>query len=172
MELSILSTLNATEEGCENLNLVLVGPENEHYKYLKKQYRENKNIHFLGEQMNPIEWIQIADIGILPSYFQGESCPSTIVEYLACGIPVVSTNIGEIPNMIRFNNELGGVLFDLTSNGQPSVSEIKDALKQLYSDTNIRTEMGNVGLKAFEKFDIKNAARKYMNVYQKAIENY
>ncbi len=172
MELSILSTLNATEEGCENLHLVLVGPENEHYKYLKQQYSENKNIHFLGEQMNPIEWVQIADIGILPTYFPGESCPSTIVEYIACGIPVVSTNIGEIPNMIRFNNELGGVLFDLTSNGQPSVSEIKDALKQLYSDTNMRTKMGNVGLKAFEKFDIKNAASKYMNVYQKAIENY
>ena len=172
MELSILATMNAMEEGCENLHLALVGTENEHYKYLKQQYSENKNIHFLGEQMNPIEWVQIADIGILPTYFPGESCPSTIVEYMACGIPVVSTNIGEIPNMIRFNNELGGVLFDLTSNGQPNVSEIKDALKQLYSDKNIRTEMGNVGLKAFEKFDIKNAAYSYMKVYQQAIENY
>ncbi len=171
MELSILATLDAMEEGCKNLHLALAGPENEHYKFLKKQYGENKNIHFLGEQMNPIEWVQIADIGILPTYFPGESCPSTIVEYMACGIPIVSTNIGEIPNMIRFNNELGGMLFDLTSNGKPSVSEVKDALKQLYSDTNIRIEMGKIGLKAFEKFNIKNATYSYMKVYQQAIEN-
>jgi glycosyltransferase involved in cell wall biosynthesis len=121
--------------------------------------------------MNPIEWTRIADIDIFPTYFPGESCPSTIVEYMACGLPVVSTNIGEIPNMIRFNNELGGVILDLSSNGQPSFSKVKDALKQLYSNTNIRTEMGKVGLKAFEKFNIKHAAYSYMKVYQKAIEN-
>jgi glycosyltransferase involved in cell wall biosynthesis len=171
MELSILATMNAIEEGCENLHLALAGPENEHYKFLQKQYAENKNIHFLGEQMNPIEWVRIADIGILPTYFQGESCPSTIVEYMACGIPIVSTNIGEITNMISFNNELGGVLLDLTSNGQPSVSEIKDTLKLLFNDSTLKTELGVRGLKAFEKFDIKNAAYSYMKVYQRAIEN-
>ncbi len=171
MELSILATLNAIEEGCENLHLAIAGPENEHYKFLKQQYRKHKNIHFLGEQMNPIEWVQIADIGILPTYFPGESCPSTIIEYLACGLPIVSTNIGEIPNMIRCNNEKGGIILGLTSNGQPSVSEIKDALKLLYSDTNIRTEIGKVGLNAFEKFNIKHAAHSYLKVYQQAIEN-
>ena len=167
---SILAVIKAIEEGCNQLHLAIAGPENNFYNELKVKFENNPNIHFLGEQMNPIEWVQIADIGILPTYFPGESCPSTIVEYLACKIPVISTPIGEIPNMIQFNGKSGGILTPLSINGKPSVSEISDVLKILYNNAELRTEYGEVAFNAFQKFDIALAAKEYMNVYSKAIE--
>lgn len=171
MELSIKTVLEANEDGGRNLHLAIAGPENDHYQFLKTQYSKYKNIHFLGEQMNPIEWVRIADIGILPTYFPGESCPSTIVEYMACGLPVISTNIGEIPNMITNNEEKGGILINLEENGMPSLVELKNAIDLLYSDSFKRRTMGATALRAFEKFNINNAAKAYMKVYQQAIGN-
>lgn len=171
MEMSIQAVLEANEDGGRNLHLAIAGPDNDHYQFLKTQYSKYKNIHFLGEQMNPIEWVRIADIGILPTYFPGESCPSTIVEYMACGLPVISTNIGEIPNMITNNKERGGILINLVENGMPSLVELKNAIDLLFSDSLKRTTIGATALRAFEKFNINNAAKAYMKVYQQAIEN-
>jgi len=50
-------------------------------------------------------WICAADVFCLPSYSEG--CPNVIVEALACGCPVVATNVGGIPELC---NERSGIL--------------------------------------------------------------
>jgi glycosyltransferase involved in cell wall biosynthesis len=42
-------------------------------------------------------WMRAADVFCLPSYSEG--CPNVIVEALACGCPVVATNVGGIPEL-------------------------------------------------------------------------
>jgi glycosyltransferase involved in cell wall biosynthesis len=43
-------------------------------------------------------WIAAADLVTLPSYMEG--CPNVILEALACGRPVVATNVGGIPEIM------------------------------------------------------------------------
>jgi len=43
-------------------------------------------------------WIASADLATLPSYMEG--CPNVILEALACGRPVVATNVGGIPEIM------------------------------------------------------------------------
>ena len=43
-------------------------------------------------------WMTAADATTLPSYREG--CPNTIMESLACGRPVVATNVGGIPEIM------------------------------------------------------------------------
>jgi teichuronic acid biosynthesis glycosyltransferase TuaC len=43
-------------------------------------------------------WMAVADLVTLPSYMEG--CPNVILEALACGRPVVATNVGGIPEIM------------------------------------------------------------------------
>jgi len=43
-------------------------------------------------------WMAAADVVTLPSYMEG--CPNVILEALACGRPVVATNVGGIPEIM------------------------------------------------------------------------
>jgi len=44
-------------------------------------------------------WMRASDVFCLPSYSEG--CPNVVVEALACGRPVVSTNVGGIPELVK-----------------------------------------------------------------------
>jgi teichuronic acid biosynthesis glycosyltransferase TuaC len=43
-------------------------------------------------------WMTAADVVTLPSYMEG--CPNAVLEALACGRPVVATNVGGIPEIM------------------------------------------------------------------------
>jgi len=43
-------------------------------------------------------WMTAADVVTLPSYMEG--CPNVVLEALACGRPVVATNVGGIPEIM------------------------------------------------------------------------
>ena len=44
------------------------------------------------------QWMAAADLVTLPSYMEG--CPNAVLEALACGRPVVATNVGGIPEIL------------------------------------------------------------------------
>ncbi len=45
------------------------------------------------------QWMRAADVFCLPSYSEG--CPNVLVEALACGRPIVATNVGGIPELVK-----------------------------------------------------------------------
>lgn len=45
------------------------------------------------------QWMTAADVVTLPSYMEG--CPNVVLEALACGRPVVATNVGGIPEIMN-----------------------------------------------------------------------
>ncbi|HET9099918.1 MAG TPA: glycosyltransferase [Acidobacteriaceae bacterium] len=52
------------------------------------------------------DWMTVADVVTLPSYMEG--CPNVILEALACGRPVVATNVGGIPEIM--SDECGSMV--------------------------------------------------------------
>lgn len=174
LEIAIKAVKHIVEENkINNLKLILVGPDNDYYTFLKEKYKTLDYIIFTGPALDPIEWVGLLDIGVLPSYFPGESCPSTIVEYLSCGKPVIATNIGEIPNMIEYEGDKAGIIItEKDSNNLPDFKAFANAINQYYHDRALFKKHSEIASMAFEKFLISESAEKYMEIFIKAISNF
>lgn len=80
--------------------LVLVGdgPEQRHAYELSEQLGISHLIHYLGKQNNVISILSCADVFLLPS--EKESFGLAALEAMACGVPVVATRVGGLPELI------------------------------------------------------------------------
>lgn len=89
------------------LLLIGDGPDRELLYSLVEQLHLKDKITFMGaiEHSDISTWIGGSDIVCLPSFNEG--VPNIILESLACGRPVVATNVGGIPEVVPGS---GGIL--------------------------------------------------------------
>lgn len=66
-----------------------------------------KHIHWLGETDTPESYMQASDLFVFPSRREGFS--NTLLEAMACGLPVVASEIGGNTDVLQ--DEVHGVLF-------------------------------------------------------------
>lgn len=109
-------------------------------EYLKRV--ESKRIRFLGKRNDIIELLSITDIFVLPSYREGT--PHTVLEAMAMGKPVVTTNVPGCRETI-IHKESG--LLIPAREYKPLVS----ALHELIMDKHERRQMGVASRKRAEE---------------------
>jgi len=75
-------------------------------KNLAKKLGIDKDVTFLGQQAHDAipDYIGVSDVLALPSLSEG--MPNVLKEALACGVPVVATSVGGIPELIT-SDDLG-----------------------------------------------------------------
>jgi len=79
----------------------------------------NASIRFLGplNRMEMPVFLSAADALVVPS--SSEGLPTVALEALACGTPVISTPVGDLPSIVH--NGRTGFLFDGTPNALASI---------------------------------------------------
>ncbi len=86
-----------------NLHVYMVGegPDRTHIQSAINAHNATSYVHALpGCSFDEVAvWMATADVVTLPSYMEG--CPNVILEALACGRPVVATNVGGIPEIMN-----------------------------------------------------------------------
>ena len=140
------------------LQIVGEGPLQYEMIALAEQLGIEKNVHFLGVRSNIGRMFASADMLLLPS--QQESFGLVALEAMACGVPVVASRAGGLPEVIEDGRS--GLLFpvgDTDEAVEKAVRVLKD--KKLYRY--IREE----GLKeANEKFNMNKIVDQYENLYR------
>lgn len=65
-------------------------------RYLGAQALEPAHVHFLGRREDVADVLRASDVATLPSIRRGEAFPRAVVEALACGVPVVATDVAGV----------------------------------------------------------------------------
>jgi glycosyltransferase involved in cell wall biosynthesis len=93
---------------------------------------------------------------LYPSLYEGFGIP--ILEAMACGCPVITSNRGA-------TKEVAGDAAYLVNPSSPR--EISKALKRIISDNKLYRKLRQRGLKRVKQFSWENAAKKTLGVYEK-----
>ena len=126
---------------------------------LAKELRIEDVVHFEGEQ--PIDSIGQkmggSDLFVLFSNF--ENLPCVIIEALSCGLPVVSTDVGGIPEMI---NESNGKLIK-----PKDENELLVQLNEVLDSDQFNSL--EIARSAHEKYGIEAVSSQLLRIYQEVL---
>jgi glycosyltransferase involved in cell wall biosynthesis len=147
-----------------NVSLVIAGegPERQSLEERVRARRVQDRVSLLGHIENVGEIYRQVDVFALTS--DTEQMPLSVLEAMACGLPVVSTDVGDIRNMLsRENSSFLG----------RSTDDIRDALDRLVSDAALRKAVGDANrVQCHAQNDLDVMFRRYADLYDQAIASH
>jgi len=141
-----------TENYDVKLKVVGIGPKEKKFKSLARG-----NVEFLGgvDNENMPAIYRQSDIFILPS--QNEGVPVSILEAMSCGVPVIATYVGGIPELIE-HRKTGFLIY-------PRPEYIVSAVSKLLDDRELYDRLSVNGRKLIvESYDWKTVVDNFRNV--------
>ncbi len=159
-EIAIKSFISVYTPGAQ---LVLVG-NGEYLDYLKSIY-QHPAIYFVGYSADPIEWIRLFDVGLLPSTFASESLPTSIIEYLMMGKPVIASDKGEIRNMLEREDGCSGIVLEVHENAIVQ-SDLIRAMESLMHSPELRRKMAVCATRHAAAFSLQECVDSYLSFYR------
>lgn len=118
----------------------------------------------MADEATVFSLMQQATVLILPSICY-ENCPMTVLEAFACGLPVIASNIGSIPEFV--SHERTGLLFRA---GDPH--ELAEKVRWVFDHPKQLREMRRAARHEYEeKYTAERNFRMLMDTYALALEN-
>jgi N-acetyl-alpha-D-glucosaminyl L-malate synthase BshA len=120
------------------VKLILIGdgPDRSECERLTRDLDLQKDVHFLGKQDGLAEILGASDLFLMPS--QSESFGLAALEAMSCGLPVISSSVGGLPEL------------------------------NIHSETGYIAEIGDIDRMAKYALDLLNNERKYQEFSKKA----
>jgi glycosyltransferase involved in cell wall biosynthesis len=110
-------------------------------------------VDFAGFQSNPFAWISRSDIFVLSSDYEG--FPMVLLECMACGTPIVSTDCPSGPAEL-ISNGGNGILVPVSDEGA-----LAGGISSLLDNRELRDRFIREGDKKVEEFKIENVVGQY-----------
>ena len=117
------------------------------------------NWHGLATPGQVAETMKSSDILCLPSHTEGS--PNVVKEAMSCGLPVVATRVGGVPDLVT--DGVTGFLFEIGNTDQ-----LIEKLDLLVQDTALRQSMGEKGRKKIldSGMDWKDTADQFDKIFK------
>ncbi len=141
------------------LLLVGDGPERPPAEHLARELGVHADVRFLGKQEPVEEILSIADLLLLPS--GSETFGLAALEAMACEVPVVSSDIGGLPEV-----NVDGVTGFLCPLGD--IDALTEASRKILTDEELHGRMARAAReRAISEFDVERIVPQYEALYQR-----
>ena len=144
------------------LIIVGEGPEKKPSKKLCKEKGIIDKVMFVGNSHEVKKILCFSDLFLLPS--EHESFGLAALEAMACGVPVISSNTGGIPEVNL--QGVSGYLSDVDN-----VNEMAENAISILEDPEVLLKFKRNAKQTAIKFDTKNIVPIYEEVYEKALKS-
>lgn len=134
--------MDRIKDVCKDQNLIITG----------------ENIPFIPVEELPLLYAS-SQVLLYPSFYEGFGLP--IVEAMATGIPVITSNVSSMP-------EVGGEAVLLVD--PENEKDISNKLLDVLRDNNLRSIMIKKGLEQAKKFSWEKCAKETADVYKKILK--
>lgn len=122
----------------------------------------NESVRFVGYQPDVRDWLALADVSVLPSFYEG--LPLAAIEAMAAGRAVVASAVDGTPEVV-----LDGKTGFTVPPGDPA--KLADAICRLLADPELRTRMERAGRQWVEEnFSEERLIQRTQDFYLQAME--
>ncbi len=142
-------------------SLCMVGPEKDGSLDKAKEYAKSLNIEvkFTGK-LEKEEWIALSEnFNVFINTTNFDNMPVSVIEAMALGLPVISTNVGGMPFLI--NNEVDGVLV-----APNNVEDFIKAILEIKCKPEKTIDMAASARKKVEQFDWNIVKKQWIKLLQ------
>ena len=156
---SLAKTLETT-----NLQFIIagIGKEKDNLIELSNKLGIRKNVILTGFIPNEDlpNLYTVADCFIIAGTAELQSIVT--MEAMASGLPVLGVDAVALPELVK--DKQNGFLFK-----PGDINDLSDKMRLIFSDKNLREDMGKESLSIINKHDIKNSIKKFEEIYTKEI---
>jgi N-acetyl-alpha-D-glucosaminyl L-malate synthase BshA len=149
-----------TEGLAIKLLLIGDGPDRVPAEHLARELGVYEDVRFLGKQEPIEEILSIADLFLMPS--GSETFGLAALEAMACGVPVVASNIGGLPELIIEGET--GYLCPLGD-----IEAFTDRARRILTDETLQQRMSAAARHRAEEFDTSHIVPRYEAYYEQVL---
>ena len=152
---------------CEAISLNIAGDGSQRQAIAARAKALNvaSRYRYHGVYTHPEEgraFMESLDVFVMPSFTEGT--PNSVVEAMACGKPIIASEVGGVPDMIGSDSGI------LVPPGDKSA--LAEAILQLARDARLRQTMGTAAKERYQKLFAPNVVVPLMvKTYRRVIQN-
>lgn len=149
----------------EDYQLIITGEKKGTYNNLLKKVSEIYLVDdivftgFIPEKEMPMI-ISAASLFVFPSLYEGFGIP--LLEAMACGIPILASNVSSIPEVVGS----AALLFD-----PYNINKMANAINRGITDEDLRQKLVQKGFERIKKYSWKNTAKGILGVFEEVYGN-
>jgi glycosyltransferase involved in cell wall biosynthesis len=160
----LIRAMKQVHDTIPDAKLIIIGHgrERKMLETLSKELGIQKHVQFSGEVPHEkvLSFMQQADVFVLPSLSEG--FPMVIVEALACGLPVVASRVGGMPEIIT--NDTNGYLVEAKD-----AEALAEKILVLLQDEKLRKKISDNNKELVKKYTWENVIIELEKIYELSI---
>jgi glycosyltransferase involved in cell wall biosynthesis len=162
----LIKSLPKVKKEIPNIKIYIASdvPKNSLLRKMVNDLDLEQNVTFVGllPSKEYLTLLNSVDVLILPS--RGDALAGVFIEAMALGKPIIATNTGGTPEIIKEGRN--GVLVE------PEPDQIAGAILYLYRNEDLRKKIGQNNIADQLKYDWSTVTDQYIEVYEQAIKGF